>query len=787
MKRSMWKKLFRDLRTSLAQVIALIVIVAIGVANLIALSGAYLDLGTSYNHTYDQLKFADVTFRVQGMPEDEVAKVQELSGVEAVTGRLVIDSGYELPDGIPVRSRVIGIPRAGQPAVNQLYIAEGNYFTGTADNIVIVESHFAAEYDLHPGDIATPILMGKKMSLTIEGIASSPEYLVVSPSRQDLLPSAKTFSVLFVPLDALQQWAGMPEMVNDIAVVLTKDADEDKVIAEISEVLAPYGVQATTLREDQPSNAALKLDLDSFREMAGSIPLLILFVAALSLYVMLGRLVRAQRSQIGLMKALGYSNRQIMAYYIYYALVVSVIGTVVGALLGVFLSQQITSIYAEELGIPLVQTRIYPDLIAEGALVSILLAVLAAVGPARASTRLTPAQAMRVDPAEALAHGRRTIIERMVTMSLTVRLPLRNVFRVRRRTLSTWISIVFAFVLLLFGFGMIDSMDYLLEQNFHTVEKWDMMMVFSAPQTEGVLNDVDAKDGVAKVEPALIVPATLKVNGEQEDVMLTALRPEQEMHQWKWVDGVDPNEVFNNRGIAITPSMGEKLSIGIGDKVILKTPGGDIEVTVGGFVDELYGATVYMGFDEVMDILSLPQPVFNALYLKTETEPSLEMKKDLFHVPGVASVQRKVDAESEWRSFTGLFYAFMGVVFLFASGMAYAVLFNAMMVNVLERERELATLRTIGTPMRRINLMIYMEDLIIYLMAVIPGLVGGWYTTQAFAQMFSSELFALNAYIYPRSYLYAALSILVVMYLATRPALRRIARLDLAQATKILT
>ena len=134
-----------------------------------------------------------------------------------------------------------------------------------------------------------------------------------------------------------------------------------------------------------------------------------------------------------------------------------------------------------------------------------------------------------------------------------------------------------------------------------------------------------------------------------------------------------------------------------------------------------------------------------------------------------------------------LFYVFMGFIIAFAVGMAFAVLFNTMTVNVLERRRELATMRAIGTPVSLIGRMTALESVVLWLLALAQGLVLGWYTTLALAGGFSTDLFWMTAYIAPRSYIITALGILLTMLLAARPAIRRIARLNLAEATKMLT
>ena len=308
------RKSVRDLRTSLAQTIALIVIVALGIASFVALIGAYRDLGTSYNHTYEQLHFADATFSVQAAPQSVVTQVANLDGVAAVTGRLIVDGGLELSPGVSgadggqIRSRLIGLPPDHHPQVNDLLVLDGRYLGSNDSQVTLLESHFAKIYHLGPGDSVTPIVNGQKVSLQVIGVAASPEYLIVSPSKQEIMPSARTFAVLFLPLPELQSLVGMQDQVNDLDILLSSGADQAAVVKAVEDKLSPYGLLTTTLQADQPSAAALRLDLEGYREIASLMPTLILLVAAGSVYVMLGRQVRAQQPQIGLMKALGGKN-----------------------------------------------------------------------------------------------------------------------------------------------------------------------------------------------------------------------------------------------------------------------------------------------------------------------------------------------------------------------------------------------------------------------------------------------------------------------------------------------
>ncbi|MFQ5946874.1 MAG: ABC transporter permease, partial [Anaerolineae bacterium] len=224
--RVLFSKTIRDLRAAWTQSLALVVIVALGIASFLTLVGAYRDLSTSYNHTYDRLRFADVTFAVSAAPEEVARSLTELEGVDAATGRLVVDAGFERHDGELIRSRLIGIDPTRHPPVNDVLILEGRFLSGDDSRAALLEAHFAELHGHEPGEMVFPLLGGRRIAFEVVGIAASPEYLIVSPSRQEILPAARTFAVLFVPLQELQSLTGIEGTVNDIAIRAEPEASQ---------------------------------------------------------------------------------------------------------------------------------------------------------------------------------------------------------------------------------------------------------------------------------------------------------------------------------------------------------------------------------------------------------------------------------------------------------------------------------------------------------------------------------------------------------------------------------
>jgi putative ABC transport system permease protein len=516
-------------------------------------------------------------------------------------------------------------------------------------------------------------------------------------------------------------------------------------------------------------------------------PTLILLVAAGSVYVMLGRQVRAQRRQIGLMKAVGYDNRTVVGHYLVLALIIGVLGSVLGVAVGVPLEYAITSAYADELGIPLVQTHFYVDLAAMGVLLSLVVVTLAGLGPARGSARLAPALAMRLDPAVALTPGRISFVERWVRLPIWLRIPLRNIFRVRRRSLSTGLGLVFAFVLVLMSWGMLDSMQYMLQHQFQDVERWDLLATFADPQEPSTMQQIQNWQGVKVVQPLLQLPASLQARDQQDDVLLTAFDPSQSLYVLYLGGGTTPAEALAQNRIVLTTALADQLNLTVGDKVTVATLLGTREFTLGGTTEQLMTAAAYISLAQAQQWAGASQATFNGVYLVVDPTQAKTITGELYNLQGVTGVQLKSGIQNDWQSLMGLFYTFMGVMLAFAVAMSFALLFNAMTVNVHERERELATMRAVGTGRGMITRLMSAENIMLWLLALIPGLLLGYWVALQMGSAFQSDLFTFKIVIAPTSYVVTALGILLTMLLAAFPAIRRVNHLNLAEATKVLT
>lgn len=784
-------KALRDTLAHKGQFIALIVLVALGVTSYVTFQNGYYDLKASLDTAYGRLHFADLTIHVDRVPLTQQQHLESIPGVAAARVRTVQDVGLDLTGDKQGTARIISVPNGGSTNVDAVYIVSGRLPSADARDEVLLHPKFAGETSTGIGDTLTLRIGGERKTVRIVGIASDPEYLYPLRSTGDL-PSPGEFAVLFSTEHVVETLLGHPGSGNDIAVRATPDADVHKLAKRLEGELEPFGVQVSSLRADQPGYEALNSELEQNRIMARWMPLLVLAISSMSLFIALSRLVTAQRGEIGLAKALGYKDSQILWHYLSFGLIIAAGGTVLGVALGLLGARGVASMYVSMLGIVFMENGLYPDVIAMAVGVAVASCVAAAIVPAMNSARLAPAIAMHSDPNQSLSGGRIPLIERilgpLLPHTFTIRLPIRNIFRARRRSLYTVLGIAFAMVLSVVTVSMFDSIDYLLFETFTKVERWDIVAVSGQPVGPSRVAEVRSLRGVHRVQPALVLPVKVSHDGATANVSLTAMSPDADFHGFSRIAGAEPADALAAGTIVLAASTAKKINVGVGEMIAVDPPpdGDPVNVRVGSLSSETLGQPAYVSAETGANITDEPVNRFNALYLSADAKRASRIQDEIFDMPSTASVQVKSDLIQRLKDMMAVMNVFGWVLLAFGSALAFVVVYTTFTANITERTREIATMRTIGEDNARLTVMVTLENLLITLAAIPLGIWLGIQTGNAIFAQFTTSSYTLTASIYPKSVVGITALMLAVVLLSEVPPVRRIFRLDLAAATKVM-
>ena len=782
---SMRTKLMREILNAKVRFMAITFVVVIGVMIFVASTMSYKNLETSYKYTYEKLNFADFRVKSERIPRYIVERTKKVKGVKMVTPRVREDLSFILQNEKHLVGRVTGIPTK-RPMVDDLLIKEGRYFKDGDSMVCIAESHFSKFYDLHPGDVMTYSEKGADVPVKIIGIAGSPEYIVLAGEKGDFTPmlSATTMAILWMPVTDVQSMAGMPGEYNQ---VLFKVKDPDKMetqIIAVEDIMKYTGIKEVLTQEEHLGNQMLKRDLKGFKSFALFFPLLFIAIACFSIYILLSRLVYVQRPFIGVMRATGYTRKQILSHYLSFALIIGILGAVLGAVAGYGLSYLITSAYADTIGIPLVSIKAYWLVVFEGASLSIIFCAFAGIMPAFRSSRTDPAKAMRGDMLEKRFH--RPFLERVLPplshVPLFIKLPLRNMFRNRRRTVFTILGLVFSTMLVLTFLGVLDSINNAMDRGFNANNHFDMAAVFLEGRDAATIGKIKRIPGVEGTEPVVSYNVKIRWDGNSADTVMMGVLPDTNMR--KFYTPTQQEVKVEDRHVLLNQWYHTKKGLEVGQTVTLSTSWRKKNFFVGQFIQEPMGNVVYLPRDEALNLMAYGHMSRGGFYVKVRPGYYEEVRSRLEKIPALASIIDLKEIKREVEHYVSLMKMIVSMMLVFALIMAFTLTFNTITINILEREREIATIRTIGTQSWKISAMTTLENVIYGLFSIIPGCILGIWVGKFAMGLQQTDYFSIPFVVYGSSFLTVAIGIIIILLACQAPSLRYVKNVELARATK---
>lgn len=773
--------------------------VALGITFFIASYSAYLNLDGSYSSSYTKLLFEDFGIKFHSAPERVAERIARIPGVSAVEARLVEDVGITIPGrngGRKLVGRLIGIPSDRALLVNRLRLVKGRMLKEATRREILLEASFAQYHKLAPGDYLTVSRSSSEVRLQIAGIVQSPEYLYVVRSKHELMAMPDTFGVMFVSSEILGPLIGQNGQVNEVRARVTQQNSIAFAMKQANAILNTYQPEKAVSRVDQASYQMLRQDVEGFQAYATLFPMFFLGVASLSVYTLLMRSVHQQRPVIGLLKSLGHSSSTVISHYLAGSLLVGFAGSLVGALIGIWVARWISLAYMSQLQVPYKEIFTRWPVVIWGIVIGSATCGFAALLPARIASRIQPAEAMRpVTP----SFGRSSLQpDRLIpNAKLLWRIPLRNLFRQPRRTLSTLFGIVSGMALIMTARGLLDSSEYAIDQLVSGTYQYDLRMDFIRPQPGNVLNRVQSWPGVVLAEGVLELPVEMTHEGVTYSSMISGQTEGSRLHSIE--DRLGRILAVPSEGAIFGPTLQKRLSIEPGSLVKVSLPeqmtaeaSSQRDVRVVAINKEAMGTVAYMARPRLLAMfrrdLELPPNAISGIVVRVPLRSIKEIRKRLQDLPEAGSVLSVPEISALIYSMLKTIRYFVWIMELFGVALASAMIFNMVTINVLERTAEVATLRTLGVSKRQIGVMVATENVLVAVIGIILGLPLGrlfidqfWKAAQTPEQ---EDLFTFDVFLKPETYATAAVAVLIIAILSLYPALRLLGQLNLARATK---
>jgi putative ABC transport system permease protein len=779
------RKLLRNLRAMITQVIAISLVMGAGIATFVMSTGLIDSLSTTRRLYYEEYRFADVFLTVKRAPESLARRLADIPGVRQVETRVTVGATLDVP-GMrePATALLTSLPEGRQPALNRLHLRAGRLVEPYRENEVVIGDAFADAQHLGPGDRISALISGHQRDLRIVGVAISPEYVYALPPGA-LFPDNKRFTVMWMGRDALQAARNMDGAFNDAVLSLMPGTSEDEVLDAIDALARRYGGQGAYGRRDHTSDMFLSSELDQLRVMAIVLPTIFLAVASFLLHTVLSRLISLDREEIGTLKALGLTDMEVGWHYAKFAAAIALISAVTGIGTGTWFGHAMAEMYAAFYRFPALHYRLAPWVLIASLALSFGIAFLGALLAIRRVMRLRPAEAMRPEPPAAY---RPLLLERLglaYLLSPPARMVLRHLERRWRRSALTCLGIATALGTLIASSFSLDTIDFMLEVQFNRAEREDIAVSLIEPQSLRALHDIAHMPGVMRAEPYRAVPVKMRLANRTRRLAVLGIRPGGDLH--RALDREQRPISLPPDGILLSDMLARLLGASPGDMLTVEILEGRRpvrEVRVTGIAEQYVGTAAYMDMD-ALNRMMLEGPSISGAWLKLDGSRNGLFYDAVKRTPAVAGLSIRETAITGFNETLAKNLLQMTLVNIaFASIIAFGVVYNSARISASERGRELASMRVLGFTRGEISSILLSELAILVFLALPLGMAIGYLLAGMLVESLQTELFKLPLVIDRSTFGWTALVVISAATVSALVVRRRLDRLDLVAVLK---
>ena len=779
------KKLLRDFKRLWIQAMAIALVLACGVAILLTSIGMYAALSDTRAAYYERNRFADVFASATRAPLSLVSEIAEIDGVISVEPRISGAAILDLPGRVKSAvGHILSYPETGTPVLNVPLLINGRFPDPLAPDEVVVNAPFAEANAFRRGDTFSANIKGQKRTLIIVGTVLSPEFIyTIGPGA--LMPDNSSFGIIWMSKRAAGAAFDMDGAFNDLSLTLEPNHPTAQVIDALDDLLEPYGGFGAYDRTDHQSNAFLDAEISQLKGMASILPPIFFAIAGFLVSMVMSRIIALERSEIGLLKAIGYSDIEVCLHYLMLAGLIALVGVLLGWLAGTVLARALALQYAQFFNFPFVIFRVSYWVYAAAGLAGLLTTSIGAAQAALKAARLAPAVAMQ-PPAP--ARFKRSFVDDAMAhlhLSQSTIMILRSLLRWPLRSALTSLGLALAVASMIAATFLNDALDEIVDVAFYQTNRQDAMLLFSDDVPETALEDIRNLPGVLQAESQQFHAAILRKGHLSKKVAIETRRP-----------GTDLSRILNSDwqpisappgGILLSYRLASQLGVQEGDILETEFRSGLREthpLVVTGRVEQHFGLGAYMDL-EYLNALFRQAPQMSVANVTLDDRYIDDLHATIKDTPSLSGIIEMNDNRRAFQDTINENIAVMNAIYIaIAVLITVGVAYNAARIQLSERARELASLRILGFSRGEVSYILVGEMMLIALMAQPIGWAIGAWIARAMTNAFTSDLYAIPLVLEPSTFTRASLVVLCAAFVSVMIVRLRLDRLDLVSVMK---
>ena len=732
------RKLFRTAWGYKSQFISMIIMITLGMGIFLGFNMEWRTIEEDTGKFFSDTRYADYRlYSEKGFSADDLRKIADINGVKQATRYLSVNLDIK-----GEKNKSLALDVSENFTVSTFVVTDGAAYDETGDGFWLSDK-FAAANNYAIGDTLTLEFGGANISGEIVGLIKSGEHMICVADKNQLMPDYSTFGYAYITPKKLRSVikekardtaakemaeAGIPEeLIDDSLAKLAfseKDIDEmtDRVYAQIN-LLSDMDKEAledavkeklgrtimVTPKDDHVVYQEAMGEAEEGKTMGSVLPVLFLLIAILTMVTTMHRIATKEKLQIGTLKALGFKNRRILRHYTSYGLFIGLLGTGLGAALGLGICKLVMSengMMGTYFDMPdwsaAVPFFCYPVMAGTVALLT-LISFLSV----RQQLKGTAADALRPYSPKKM---RKVFFERFSfwnRLRFGTKWNLRDLSRHKSRSAMTLFGIVGCMILMVGGLGMRDTMAGFLDLLDNDISNYTTKV--------NLVDNADKNDARELAD---------EIGGDYESLSGISLDGDTValdiVHNQKgMLNVIDENNrriTLSDDGVYLCLRLKDKAQIG--DKIEFSPYGSTDTYTakVAGYNRAIMTESITMT-DTLADRLGIDYTI-TAIYSDQNAEalPSSEL---------IAGKQDKAQLMESFNSFVQIMDSMVIILVVAAVILGIVVLYNLGIMSYVERSRELATLKVLGFRNRSIGSLLISQNIWMTVIGVILGLPAG--------------------------------------------------------------
>lgn len=812
MKSMMRKTTFREIKLSFGRYIAIFSIIALGVGFFAGLKVTKTAMISTTDRYISDLNLFDYRMVSSlGLTRADADYLGELSEVEYAEGAYYADA--IVADGS--REYVSRI-HSYSDKINRLSIAKGrapeNAQECVADARYADASIIGRKVRIADSNMSETKAQFVNEEYTVVGIAYSPIYLNYERGNTSV-GDGKLTSFYYILPDAfnLPAYTDVYVTLKEKAYLYSKEYDSlieknkgqmeealkfcaDKRYSELVAFL-PQGMEYPSLftltRESNIGYVCFENDAGIVEGVAVVFPVFFFLVAALVCVTTMNRMIEEQRTQIGILKALGYNKSTIMGKYMIYSGSAAISGCIGGFFLGCYVFPKIIWIvYDLMYGFTEIEYVLDYKLF----ILSIVVSLICSIGTTWLSLRqeLNRMASDLIRP-KAPKNGRRIFLERITPLwkrlSFLVKVSIRNVVRYKKRFFMMVLGISGCTGLIIAGYGIKDSIANIADKQYGEIQIYDEQITLIEPFTEKSLSEfrIFAEKDTEHIMPVCHVSADILNKDTAKAITLVVPYTEQRFDEFINLHKPNGRKIdFPSYGeVVLTENIAEKFHIKKGDRVSFRDSGmREMTLTVSDICTNYFYTYGYVSKETYSGFMK-EEPEYKIVYANIAADTDLHEAAALFTKHGnVSSVTVNQDTKDMFTNMMQSLDYIVILVIVCAALLAFIVLYNLTNINITERIREIATIKVLGFYAGETATYVFRENMVLTVIGAFVGFPLGIALHRYVMYNIDIDMIKFDINIQPVSFVYAVIFTLAFAVLVDVVMYFKIKKINMAESLK---